>query len=707
MSTTAPPFSGAVSTVADISVPLLGDIARKVESITPDTPVLEVLSRFHGRENLLALPLLDPDGNYLGMISRRAFLSFMSRAYAREVYTRKPVADIIRVMPELGSAPVQPASGDRIDQVLVEYLSSDPGMYYDALPVVRGKSIIGVAHVADMMLSLSESQEKLLEAVQSLSDRLKQEVSLAAQLQRQLLPPSEISLPGVRGLATLVTSSEVGGDYYDRYTVGGRYAVLMIGDVSGHGVAAGTLVSAVKGGVNLLASENERDPERILTRLNGTLLNTAQQTLYMTMFVACLDNLSGQLWYANAGHQFPYLYRRAGRVLEMLEVGGLPLGKSAHAQYRKLTTEMDLGDRLYLYTDGLLEQPSPVGEEFGYERLEHWLQAEGDGEIEALRDRLFDELTQHTGSTFFEDDVTFFGIEFHERSLPMSDYSGEAPSFGEIGLVHFLDSWYRNNQDSISPYVARQTLVLLADDRFGDLLPRLAHDGIRRVLPRNQPLVRRLGLDFLLNQHRPSQTGDLVALLGSVDASWRDFHISHSDDKMFLLEECGAFLDESGIDAEHLDAILLTIDELLENGLYGAPQDGRGYPLYAKGEERPLADHERLALQVAVRDGLLGISVTDGWGTLLPAVFLNRLAHHVEGDGLIAGRGGAGFSLIWRLGDYLQLRVLPHRRTEITALFDLTQTIDPERDKGFQFLYHSEVHEASSHVFTYPAYSIG
>jgi serine phosphatase RsbU (regulator of sigma subunit) len=702
------PDAPAPSAIDGYATPRMGDLARAVESIAPEAQVPQLLALFHQREDLLAVPLLDGQGRYRGIVSRRAFMSFMSRSYTRDIYARRTVADLVSAMPELAAAPVSPAPDERIDRVLIDYLARDPGMRYDALPVIDGDGIVGVAAIADMMLSLSESQGKLLGAMRALSDRLKQEVALAAQVQRQLLPPAEIDLPGVQGLATLLTSSEVGGDYYDCYMVDGRYAVLLIGDVSGHGVAAGTLVGAVTAGVNMLAAAGERSPVRILERLNAVLLETARQTLYMSFFAACLDTSTGQLGYANAGHQFPYLYRAMLGSLEMLEAGGLPLGKSERAEYPEARTEMDLGDRLFLYTDGLLEELDATEEPFGYERLEALLNAHGGGSLEALRDAALEALARHAGKAFFEDDVTLFSVEFRERPLHAAAETAEkAPELNQLGLVSLPEAWYRANPAPISPYLSRQNLVFLAETGFSDLLPRLARDGIRRVLPRHQPVIQRLGWDRLANQHQAQPACDLAAFIGGHGAGWRDFVLSHSDDKAFVIEECGGFMEEAGIGPEHLDPVLLAIDELLENGLYAAPKDGKGVPLHPKGGRRALAAGESLALSLAVKDGLLGLSVADGWGTLTPAVFLERLARHAQGEGLIAGQGGAGFYLLWRLSSYLQLRVLPQRRTQITALFELGRPVDADADKGFQFLFHSEVHEAACHVFPNPAHPSG
>jgi hypothetical protein len=102
-------------------------------------------------------------------------------------------------------------------------------------------------------------------------------------------------------------------------------------------------------------------------------------------------------------------------------------------------------------------------------------------------------------------------------------------------------------------------------------------------------------------------------------------------------------------------------------------------------------------LRLSIQHQLLGISLTDNWGTLTPAIFLNRLSRHVQGMGLDAGLGGGGLYLIWRMADYLQVRVFPHRHTQVCAFLDLKSPFDPESDKSFQFLYHTELHEIANH----------
>jgi serine phosphatase RsbU (regulator of sigma subunit) len=688
------------------AVPEARELALTVEPITLDALVLDTLEQMQASSSLIAVPVKNSRGEYMGTLSRRSFMNFMTRAYARELYARKTIAALLDSNPDIFTAPLIVNADDRIDQVIMDFLNCDPGIVSEALPVMEGARVLGIVKIADMMLSLSESQGKLIETMERLSSRLQEEVAGAASLQRNLLRPARIDLPGLRGLSTLITSSEVGGDFYDYYTVDSRWVVMLVGDVSGHGVASGTMVSAAKAGVNLLEAGREKEPRKILSRLNETLYKTARQSLLMTMFAVSLDTQTGELRYANAGHQFAYLYRAALGSLEVLELGGLPLGKNEHMDYEQGSTEMDVGDRLFLYTDGIVEEENDTGEFFGYDRLEELLTMHAESDAEILRDEILARLSSHVGRRHFNDDVTIFQVEHHERQQAAASQPQESRHYE---LVRIVEAFYRANPHAISPRLVRQNLVFLAETGFSDLIPGLSAQGIRRVLVRHQPIVRQLGWDNLLRQHQNACHDDLAAYLRN-PRQHREFRITHSEDKPFIIGEVEAWLEELELlDPDRLDAVVLLLDELIENGLYAAPRDGKGRPLYAKGTSRSLTG-EQLTLRLSIQPPLLGISLTDNWGSLTPAIFLNRLSRHVQGMGLDAGMGGGGLYLIWRMADYLQLRVFPHRHTQVCAFLDLAFPFDPESDKSFQFLYHTELHEIANHepsLTANPAASVG
>jgi sigma-B regulation protein RsbU (phosphoserine phosphatase) len=533
-----------------------------------------------------------------------------------------------------------------------------------------------------------EAEKKVQKAnadLAQLSARLQGEVNLAATLQRAILPQPTIDLPGIQGVADMLTSSEVGGDYYDYYKVGGHHSVMLIGDVSGHGVAAGTMVGAAKAGVYPLIHEGITNPGEILNSLNETMRATAQQSLLMTMACLSLDARTGKLVFANAGHVLPFLLKRGSQKWEMLEASGLPLGKSADSDYLESAMELTLevGDRLFLYTDGLVEEESPYGEAFGYDRLEAILNANiAVDQPEALRALIMEALKRHCRSSTFTDDVTMVIVSHSDRVIQTSTVSEVSD------IIRISENFYRQGEHPI-PRISREYVVFLAEQSYSDLLRRFSQDGICRILPRHDDFCKKLGWNHLLSQHNESPDDDLYVLMPG-RAQYRQFQLTHTDDKPFIIEEIHAWLkDQDNLPKDHLEALMMILDEMTENSLYAAPRDGKGIAFYTKGESRELSAHEEVRIDIAVAPDVLGLMITDNWGTLTPAVFLKSIAHAME-EGVEAGVGGVGLYMMWRLSDYLQIRVHPQKRTQVTTLWDLNGTVDMSVDSGMQFLYHSE-----------------
>jgi len=519
-----------------------------------------------------------------------------------------------------------------------------------------------------------------------LSERLQGEVNLAATLQQSILPDANIELPGIQGKANLLTSSEVGGDYYDYYRMNGHQSVLLVGDVSGHGVAAGTMVSAAKAGVYPLIHEGVSNPTEILNLLNETMLATAQQSLLMTMNCISFDARSGKLQFANAGHVLPYLWRHQKQHWEMLEASGLPLGKNIDSDYgtSAIEMEMEVGDRLFLFTDGLVEEESPSGEAFGYERLEEILAECGEVEADELRMYLMEALAFHCETETFTDDVTILVITHSDRVF--REETGDDSDIGD--LIRISDEFYRQGDHPV-PRISREYVVFLAEQQFADLLSRFSQDGICRILPKNCAFCKEIGWNHLLSQHHETPDDDLFELMPHLPQH-RQFQLTHTEDKMFIMEEIVSWLSDQGtVSQEHLDGLIVILDEMTENSLYAAPRDGKGVPYYSKGESRELSEHEEVRIDIAVGDGRLGLMITDNWGTLPPSVFLKNLAHAMD-EGVEAGVGGAGLYMMWRLSDYFQIRVHPQHRTQVTTLWDLNGTVDMDITSGFQFIHHSE-----------------
>ncbi|PWQ97282.1 SpoIIE family protein phosphatase [Leucothrix arctica] len=536
-----------------------------------------------------------------------------------------------------------------------------------------------------------------LSKTEALSTRLQDEVSHAAILQKALLPEPAFKLPGIEGMARLTTSTEVGGDYYDYYKVGEYHSVFLVGDVSGHGVASGTLVSAAKMAVHQLENLKETDPAVMLEHINESLLTASHESMFMTMICFSIDSRTGHVQVANAGHVFPYIWIADEGDWCMIECEGVPLGKVETPEYEAISFDLEIDDKLFVYTDGIIEEESSTGEQFGFDRLENLLYEVSKLSVDEANTAMFASLEAHCGKQVFSDDVTLMMVSHTERVVNNFSVTRLPKDIlAKSQVIQLKAENLLSGERQIDSYVSRQfSVVTCEDNEVAALLPFLCQQGIRRVLLNDQAFLHDLGWQGLLNQHLIPEGDDIDQWVTqpTVDQTW-DFH--HSDEKITAMAQLNEALSGMSDLGEGLqDVVCLMADELIENSFYGAPRGRRNNALFKKGDERIVACYENISMRVKQNKDVLGISITDHWGTFTPSTFLNRLYLNTvnpEG-GMEAGVGGTGMYLMWRISDYLQVRVLPNSKTQVTLLWSLTQEQDFDSDSGFQFLYHSEFNE--------------
>ncbi len=197
-----------------------------------------------------------------------------------------------------------------------------------------------------------------------------QEFKSAQELQRILIPESLPPIPGFAVTSAYRPAQEVGGDFFQLITKSEGGSLFILGDVSGKGLKAAMTVSLIVGTVRTLAEMFE-DPAEILSGLNRRLHNRLQQG-FVTCLILRLDP-DGTCVFANAGHLPPFLNHNEIKVPP-----ALPLGLVASASYDEATINLNIGDHLTLYTDGLLEARNPSGELYGFDRLKSLLATQPD-----------------------------------------------------------------------------------------------------------------------------------------------------------------------------------------------------------------------------------------------------------------------------------------------------------------------------------------
>ena len=231
--------------------------------------------------------------------------------------------------------------------------------------------------------------------------RMRDELQYARELQLSMLPDEAPRLPWLDVAGISVPASEVGGDYYDYFMVGDCIA-LVSGDVAGHGMASGIVLSSLRSGFILLQEQLDA-PAVVLERLHALVARASRRRVLATAAVLLLDPKNRTATLASAGHP-PLLFRRNGAV-ETLDVPALPLGVRLALEVGHRELDLRDGDLFVLHTDGIYETRNADDEVYGLERLAT-LVATHDGDAAALRDAIIRDVEEFRGAAEQLDDVT-------------------------------------------------------------------------------------------------------------------------------------------------------------------------------------------------------------------------------------------------------------------------------------------------------------
>jgi predicted ester cyclase len=240
-------------------------------------------------------------------------------------------------------------------------------------------------------------------------ERVEQELRVARSIQQASLPEEVPTLAGWQISPFYQPAREVGGDFYDFHLLPEGRLGLVVGDATGKGVPAALVMSTTCGMLQLAAQAlDSSSPGEVLERVNETLLTRIPPNMFATCFYTILDPGSGHLSYANAGHDLPYLWH--GGNCEELRARGMPLGLMPGMSYEEKEIELDVGEGVFFYSDGLVEAHDPKGEMFGFPRLRA-LVAEHAEEERSLGDFLMEELYSFVGEDWEqEDDITLLTL---------------------------------------------------------------------------------------------------------------------------------------------------------------------------------------------------------------------------------------------------------------------------------------------------------
>ncbi len=259
--------------------------------------------------------------------------------------------------------------------------------------------------------------EVMREALRSRDElvALRQELGVAARMQESILPTSFPQDPRYEIHAWMTPAKEVGGDFYDFFKLeDGRIGIVMA-DVSGKGVPA-ALFMMVSRTLMKGTAIGENDPAKCLEEVNQLLVESNEQSMFVTVFYGSFDPATGILEYANAGHNLPYVVKANGDVHPIECDSGLVLAVMPGFVFPGGSIQLEPGDVVFFYTDGITEAMDEEGVEFGDDELAAVLEEVAGSSAATFNRKAVEAVQEHAGEAAQSDDITCLTLKFLRES---------------------------------------------------------------------------------------------------------------------------------------------------------------------------------------------------------------------------------------------------------------------------------------------------
>jgi phosphoserine phosphatase RsbU/P len=255
------------------------------------------------------------------------------------------------------------------------------------------------------------TERKLAEKALMENTSMLKEMEIAKQIQLSLLPQSPPALAGIECAGNCVPATHIGGDYYDIFMHGDELD-MVIADVSGHSVGAALIMVETR---SVLRAQlgSQATPAEMVSALNELLHDDLSRAeLFITMSYLSYSTATGRLRYTNAGHPPSLLYRPSTGSFFKLDAEGLILGVQRGVHFEEPTLQVESGDLLLLYTDGIIEAEGPEGELFGTERLQRLIAGQYAQPAAGVIVAVLEEVRSFSGVTTFKDDISMLLLKF-------------------------------------------------------------------------------------------------------------------------------------------------------------------------------------------------------------------------------------------------------------------------------------------------------
>ncbi len=246
---------------------------------------------------------------------------------------------------------------------------------------------------------------------------LRQELDIATIIQTSMLPKTFPAFPDRKEFdiyARMTPAREVGGDLYDFFLIDKYRLGIIIGDVSGKGIAAALLMAVCKTLLKVISAKGIPADE-VLSEVNKMLVKESPSNMFVTVFYGILDTRNGAFEYSNGGHNPPFLLSADSSLKSINDAGGLMLGAFELSEYKSNIIMLKPGDIIFFYTDGVTEAFNTKQEEFMEQRLCALLENQANLDCKEIVDRVFSGLTDFTAGAEQSDDITCMTLKYLKK----------------------------------------------------------------------------------------------------------------------------------------------------------------------------------------------------------------------------------------------------------------------------------------------------
>ena len=285
------------------------------------------------------------------------------------------------------------------------------------LNVKTGDEIEDLANSFNRMTKNLKDYIHKLTTTTAVKERMEKELKIARDIQMSIIPKKFPPFPERKEFdiyAVLRPAREVGGDFYDFFFIDEDNVCFLIGDVSGKGVGASLFMAMTVSAIKIIAKQLKK-PDKILTKLNEQIVQDKDFPMFVTIFCGILNIKTGQLLYASGGHNPPLLMHGSGNMDYLDKSDGTVVGAIEEATFGSASLQLDAGDTIYMYTDGVTEAINREGEFYADDRLKESLVKHQGGSVKDLVLKTLNDIIRFFTGVSQSDDITIVVLRYNRK----------------------------------------------------------------------------------------------------------------------------------------------------------------------------------------------------------------------------------------------------------------------------------------------------